>query len=320
MNPDYEADLQRLVEDLKGELTRVANERDAALSKCDCILFTVESLVYKLSTDEQSQNLHSVQAGTSAGSLLNNGVSGKANSPEPLQEMRCCNNEGESPIARVSGTKGSVVAREEKSRSKEVQKIPTGLSENSSGQEQAGLSKTEPLQGEMSHGPAECGCKRADSEAENLSGVRVVGDGSRAPRRLQQAIRSAVALQHLSRQEAQEILSLYSSDCGKGRHSPEEWDTMQRQCAEMREAIQFCNCAYLGGGHGPVCETQRHIKLEHALSTDCGKGFVHVTELEPTKKFLRGLLQVTSDFLDDETGHYTKATQAELARLEALPK
>ena len=46
--------------------------------------------------------------------------------------------------------------------------------------------------------------------------------------------------------------------------------------------------------------------------------FVSVEELRPTVKFLKGLLEVTADFLDDEDGHYTKITQAEKNRLIAL--
>lgn len=52
-----------------------------------------------------------------------------------------------------------------------------------------------------------------------------------------------------------------------------ERDAALAKCAEMRGAIQFCNCGYLGGEHHPVCEDQRSIKIAHALSSDCGKGW-----------------------------------------------
>lgn len=57
-----------------------------------------------------------------------------------------------------------------------------------------------------------------------------------------------------------------------------ERDEVQAAYAEMRKAIEFCNCNYLGGEHHQVCQSQRARLLEHALSSDCGKDLL--AELE----------------------------------------
>ena len=68
-----------------------------------------------------------------------------------------------------------------------------------------------PREGKSEEPFKDSGFPRPDSKTEDLPIVRSGGDTSCPSRRLQQALRSGVALQCLSRQEAQDILTIISS-------------------------------------------------------------------------------------------------------------
>lgn len=55
-----------------------------------------------------------------------------------------------------------------------------------------------------------------------------------------------------------------------------ERDEAQAKCVEMREVLEACDM-YLAG----ACQPTNRGLIKHALSTDCGRGFVPVRELEP---------------------------------------
>ena len=99
----------------------------------------------------------------------------------------------------------------------------------------------------------------------------------------------------------------------------------EKCCTEKDKALQLAKDV-TSHGFLPNPNTGRfdqthfdvHSVIDAALSSTCGSGYVSVEELRPTIEFLDGLLGVTSTFLDNKDGHYTKITQAEKNRLIAL--
>lgn len=123
-----------------------------------------------------------------------------------------------------SGKDGHSVPQKEDAKPDEVSRLLQDISGQASRESHAGLSQARPLQGKMPNGTSECHRVGEDFEAEEMFGVRLVGDDSRSSRRLLQAIRRCVALQHLSREEAQEILT--RPDAGRDyihRSEAEKW-------------------------------------------------------------------------------------------------
>lgn len=73
-----------------------------------------------------------------------------------------------------------------------------------------------------------------------------------------------------------------SGDCGKGWRSPEEYAALEAKVAEMRNYILDVIGHFMAIAHGePVENLFRHIETNgnHALSTDCGRGYVPVSEI-----------------------------------------
>lgn len=71
-----------------------------------------------------------------------------------------------------------------------------------------------------------------------------------------------------------------STDCGKGWHSPAEWDALQARCGEMRSTLKQC---WRESRKDPRVEFLNR-RIDHALSQDAGKDFVPKTELEHATK------------------------------------
>jgi len=68
-------------------------------------------------------------------------------------------------------------------------------------------------------------------------------------------------------------------------HSPEEWEQVQKECAEMREALESERHEIISSGRHHV-EERRLFRINNALSTTAGKGFVRVEELELALRLL----------------------------------
>lgn len=114
------------------------------------------------------------------------------------------------------------VAGSESCSSCSFSEILSQLSQNASRETHSGLPEQRPLQGPMSIHPEKCSRIRAGEKTGSVPEVWLENiEASRASPRLQQALRRGVALQALSREEALQIASMISSDCGQGWLSPE---------------------------------------------------------------------------------------------------
>lgn len=88
---------------------------------------------------------------------------------------------------------------------------------------------------------------------------------------------------------------------------------LEAQCAEMRATIRLMHGATLESGNAKESAEKMmaaYVAFKHALSSDCGKGFISVKELEPAIALLKEWLSV--NFLDWER------IKSELARLKKL--
>ena len=97
----------------------------------------------------------------------------------------------------------------------------------------------------------------------------------------------------------------------------DELESAQKCCAEMRQALGSALAGVWDGhysGNGVEVGYAQAVdeEVKHALSSDCGKDYIHKRELGPTIEFLRDVVLSCSEDPDADEA------RKELARLESL--
>lgn len=187
---------QVMISELSAKLERV---------EADAVSYFVDIVgILEIICSLEHQTMHGLRTRKSIIGLLS-----KFGSPDRpkvgLSEMREGETSEEHAGPRVPTSPGGSGTQEQCEQPGKPEVIGQGAKKEKPESEHTRQAGEGPLQGSMPMGAEKCGCQRPNSEAEELSGLRVGGLSSRASQRLQQALSSGMALQLVSREEAQKI-------------------------------------------------------------------------------------------------------------------